>query len=131
MENKPGKLGAITNALNSGGIDIRAFSIADTCEFGIFRIIVREPERAAELLREKGFTAQLSEVIVAVIEDRQGAFDKIVSALSRKNIDIQYLYSFMGEKEPRAQVVIKTGDMEKARRVLSDCGVLLLNDDEI
>ena len=77
MENKPGKMSAITGILRDANIDVRALSIADTTEFGILRMIVREPERAAALLREHNMTAQISDVLVAVIEDHTGVLDEI------------------------------------------------------
>ena len=114
VENKPGQLGKITKVLKNAEIDIRAFSVADTVEFGILRLIVNKPEKASELLRSAGFTAQLTNVIVAVMKDRIGAFDEIVSYLAEENIDVQYVYSFIGEIEATGRVAIHTDDMEKA-----------------
>ncbi len=131
MENKPGKIGAITKVLNEHKIDIRAFSIADTCEFGILRMIVRDPEHTAETLRAAGFTAQLNEVLVAVIEDHIGAFDTVVRLLSKNDIDIRYMYSFMGEREYKARVVINAADMKKALVVLQKNDVELLDEASI
>lgn len=131
MENKPGKLAKITKILKEEKIDIRAFSIADTTEFGILRLIVNEPERGAVLLRDAGFTAQLNQVLVAVMQDRIGAFDEIVSYLSDENIDIRYLYSFIGEIAATGRVVICADDMKKAAEVLKAQGVRLSAPDEI
>ena len=46
VENKPGRLKAMTNILKDNKIDIRALSIADTKDFGILRLIVNDPEKA-------------------------------------------------------------------------------------
>lgn len=122
MENKEGKLGNITALLRNENIDIRAFSIADTTEFGIFRIIVKEPERAVEVLRNAGLTAQLNEVIVADMSDRIGSFDEIIQPLCDAEINIKYLYSFIGEKEASGRVAIGVDDMNRAICVLKECG---------
>ena len=50
VENKEGKLVTITDAISNAKIDIRAMSVADTQDFGIFRLIVTEPEKAKEAL---------------------------------------------------------------------------------
>ena len=50
VENKEGKLVTITDAIANAGIDIRAMSVADTQDFGIFRLIVTEPEKAKQAL---------------------------------------------------------------------------------
>ena len=131
MENKEGKLGNITRILREEKIDIRAFSIADTTEFGIFRVIVKEPGRAIEVLRRKGLTAQLNEVIVAVLKDRIGSFDEVVRALSDEGIDIKYLYSFIGEKEAAGRVASCADNMKKAVLTLQNCGCELSSQNEI
>ena len=52
VENKPGRLADITGFLADGGISIRAFSIADTTDFGILRLIVSDTDKAAKVLKE-------------------------------------------------------------------------------
>jgi len=131
MENKAGKLGNITGVLRTEKIDIRAFSIADTTEFGIFRIIVKEPERAVEVLRNAGMTAQLNNVIVAVMADKIGSFDDVVRPICDAGIDIKYLYSFIGEKEATGRVAICADDMHKAVSVLTEQGIQLSTQEEI
>ncbi|MBR5155808.1 MAG: hypothetical protein IKW62_04960 [Clostridia bacterium] len=131
MENKAGKLGNITGLLRKGNIDIRAFSIADTTEFGIFRIIVKDPMRAVEILRENNMTAQVNDVIVAVMADKVGAFDEVVQPICDAGIDIKYLYSFIGEKEATGRVAICVDDMKKAIAILRERGVELSTQDTI
>ena len=131
MENKPGKMSAITGILRDANIDVRALSIADTTEFGILRMIVREPERAAALLRDHGMTAQISDVLVAVIEDRTGVLDEIVRTLSDNAIDIRFLYSFMGEKKAVSQLVICTDDMKKTLKLLQENNFTILSETDI
>ena len=131
MENKAGKLGNITGLLKKENIDIRAFSIADTTEFGIFRIIVKEPHRAVEVLRGQGMTAQLNDVIVAVMTDKIGSFDEVVQPICDAGIDIKYLYSFIGEKEATGRVAICVDDMNRALELLKNHGIELSTQETI
>ncbi len=131
MENKAGKLGNITSLLKSENIDIRAFSIADTTEFGIFRIIVKEPQRAVDVLRSQGMTAQVNDVIVAVMADRIGSFDDVVQPICDAGIDIKYLYSFIGEKEATGRVAICVDDMVRAAELLKTHRIELSTQDTI
>ena len=39
VENKQGSLSSVTGILAAAGVDIRAFTVADTTDFGILRII--------------------------------------------------------------------------------------------
>lgn len=122
MENKVGKIGEITAILNEAGIDIRAFCISDTTEFGILRLIVRSPERAAELLRAAGMTAQLSDVVVVSINDKVGSLAEIAECLSENGINIQYMYSFMSEKLSRGHVALFSSNLEKLAETLQNAG---------
>ncbi len=131
MENKDGKFGAITKILKEEHIDIRAFSISDTNDFGILRLIVREPEHAARLLRSAGLTAQLNDVIVIDIKDRTGSLDEIVKPLSDRHINIQYMYSFMGEKEKAGRLVLMTNNMKATLDALLELGFGIPSQEEI
>lgn len=131
MENKAGRLGNITGLLRKENIDIRAFCITDTTEFGIFRVIVKEPMRAVEILRNAGMTAQLNDVIVAVMPDQIGSFDKLVQPVCDAGIDIRYLYSFIGEKEAEGRVAICVDDMKNAVKVLKESGCTISAQEDI
>lgn len=131
MENKAGKLGIITNILSAANIDIRAFSIADTAEFGILRLIVKEPERAVKILREANMTAQETDVIVAVMPDKVGAFDRLVGLICDAGINISYVYSFIGEKESTGRVAICAEDMKGVYEILEKNGCRLSTQSEI
>ena len=54
IENKAGRLAEVTEILAKEKIDIRAVSAADTSDFGILRLIVREPQKAVPILRDAG-----------------------------------------------------------------------------
>ena len=131
IENSEGKLGNITGILRKEKIDIRAFSIADNAEFGILRLIVKEPDRAIEVLRAKGLTAQLNEVIVAVMPDKIGSFDSVVKPICEEGINIKYLYSFIGEKEATGRIAICADDMKKALLALQNSGCEISSQDKI
>lgn len=131
VENKAGQLRKITKILRDEKIDIRAFSVADTVEFGILRLIVSTPDKAVELLRNAGLTAQVTEVLVAVMKDRIGAFDEIVSYLAEENIDVQYVYSFIGEIAATGRVAIRTDNMEGAYEALVKNGIEISKQESI
>ena len=50
LENKPGTLSQLTQALFDGNINMRALSLADSKDFGIVRIIADDPVKADEIL---------------------------------------------------------------------------------
>ena len=64
IENKSGTLQRVLNLLKEAGIQLIASTIADTVEYGIYRIICSEPKRAYETLKEAGISVALSDVFL-------------------------------------------------------------------
>ena len=95
MENRPGRLYKLTNALGKAGIDFVTLSIADTKDFGIVRFIARDNERAYEILKKEGFTVGITELIGVEVDDKPNALAEVVALMEEANMNIEYLYSFV------------------------------------
>ena len=89
IENQPGKLSEVTQVLGENGIDMSALSLADTTDFGILRLIVDDPERAANVLREHHFIVKLTDVVAAVMDDRPGGLTAILSLLAVAIVSVE------------------------------------------
>ena len=59
-ENKKGALQAMTNALYEAGINIWGSVTNDGAEYGINRMVVSDPDKAKEVLTERGDTSAVS-----------------------------------------------------------------------
>jgi len=96
LENKQGRLAAVTKLLAEEGVNIRALSIADTSDFGILRLIVNEPDKAYKVLKEQGFTVSMTEVIGVAMSDEPGGLAGVMEILEKRQVNIEYLYAFVG-----------------------------------
>ena len=130
VENKRGRLAEITKAIAEAEVDIRALSIADTTDFGILRLIVDQPEKAAIALKEKGITVSVTNVIAVGINDTPGAFSVPMQILADADIDVEYMYAFITRKSEKAYVILRVADNASAAKVLSDKGVEILTEEE-
>lgn len=131
VENKPGKLVEVIEAIGAKGIDMRALSIADTTDFGILRLIVDKPSLALEVLREADCVTSVTQVIAAEISDTPGSLAKVLRILSDAGISIEYVYAFITHKEGEAYVIIRAEDNEKAIAVLTAQGIRLATSKEL
>ena len=131
VENKEGKLVTITDAIAKAGIDIRAMSVADTQDFGIFRLIVTDPEKAKEALESSGCFVSITNVVGVSIPDEPGSLAKVVSILARYNINIEYMYAFITISKKFASVVLRVADNEAAEKILVENGIKLLEEKDI
>lgn len=129
LENKTGRLTEVLTVLGEEQINIKALTVADTSDFGILRMIVSDPQRAMNLLRNKGFSVNLTEVIAIATPCEAGSFARALALISEKNISIEYLYGFsIGQK---AAIVMRTEDTQQALEALQNSKMDLLNAEEL
>ena len=131
VENKEGKLREITDILAKAGIDIRALSIADTSEFGILRLIVRDPHKAKALLEKNGFVATINDVVGVEINDRLGGLAEIVRLFAERDINMEYMYAFLTRTENKAYLVVRVDDASEVENLLESEKIRILTPADI
>lgn len=131
LENKSGRLAHVTKVLGDAGINIRALSIADTSDFGILRLIVNDPVKAYRILKEEGFTASETEVIAVSMPDSPGGLATVLDQMSEENLNIEYLYAFLGMKDNEALVVFKVEDIAKAKTSFKNKGIKFMEEQDL
>ncbi len=131
VENKPGRLAEITGFLAEGGVSIRAFSIADTTDFGILRLIVSDTQKAAEVLKAAGVAVSITEVVGISIPDVTGAFAKVVKVLADAGENVEYAYAFLTPEAGHAYVIVRVDDNAVATAVLQENGIAVIDEDSI
>ncbi|HDN74436.1 acetolactate synthase [Archaeoglobales archaeon] len=123
VENKPGRLAAVTEKLFEKGINIRAFTIAEAGDFGIIRMVVDKTDEAYRTLKDSGFTVSLTDVIAVEVEDKPGSLHRIAKVLGDQGINIEYVYAFTS-REHKALIIFRVSDVDSAKKVLENLGVL-------
>ena len=119
LENKTGRINDLTKILSKHGINMHAFSMAETTDFGILRLIVSDVERAVEVLRNENFAVMLADVVCISCPNVAGALSEILEHLAQNDIFIEYMYAFAdGDK---ANVVIHPNDLDKCVAELKKC----------
>lgn len=131
VENKSGAVSSVLDTLSEHHVDLYALSIADTADFGILRLIVRDPEEVAKLLREIGFITKINKVLAIAVDDRPGGLAKPLSLLSEKGISVEYLYAFMSKSDAGALVILRTDKREEAEAALQTAKIRTLTADEV
>jgi hypothetical protein len=118
LENKSGRLTEVLEILGEENIRITALTVADTTEFGILRLIVSDPEKARELLKQRRFTVNLTEVISVSAPNEAKHYARILKILSDLEISIEYTYAFsLGDK---SIIILRCSDTEEAIKALKD-----------
>ena len=126
LENKTGRINEVTKILGKHTINMHAFSMAESTDFGILRLIVSEVDKAVEILRNADFAVMLTDVVCISMPNVAGSLSEVLENLAQNNIFIEYMYAFAdGEK---ANVVIRPNDIDKCITILNECSCNIKND---
>ena len=123
LENRPGRLSAPCEALAKANINILTMSLADTRQFGILRLIIREWEKAKQVLEEAGCVVNVTEVVAIEVADRPGGLAEILRIIEKAEINVEYTYAFTFGRGNKAILIFRFEDPDAAIETLQKQGV--------
>lgn len=126
IENKAGRVSEVSDVLGDAGVNIRGFSVSDTADYGIVRLVVDDPEKGRQVLTDKGFTVRTSDVLCLNLPDEPGGLAGVLKIVSDAGVNIEYVYSLIS-----TYVVINVADIDRALSLLKDKPVELVSQEQI
>ncbi len=129
IENSPGRLCEVTEALGKAGINLRALNLVDTGAFGQLRLLVSDVAKARSILMKMQIPAFINEVVAAEITDKPGSLASVLRPLRDANISVIFMYAFIGFSSDHAVMIFRFSDNDKAVEVLQENGIQLLDAD--
>ena len=129
IENRSGTLIKVLNALKEANIQIIASTIADTAEYGIYRLICSNPMRACDELKAANVAVALSDVFAIEIDDKPGRAADAVKSFSEAGISITYMYSFL--LRGKGILIFRTDNNELAKQVISKEGLKSVSENDL
>ena len=127
IENAPGRLFEVTSALGNAGINLRALNLVDTGAFGQLRLLVSNVAKARRILMKLEIPAFVNEVVAAEIDDKPGSLAKILQPLAKANVNVVFMYAFIGFSQGKAVMIFRFSDNDKAIEVLQGNDINLLD----
>ena len=67
VENTPGSISKVCRVLKDNDLSISTLSLADTSEFGILRLLIKESDAAAKALTAAGFVVKSADVLALTV----------------------------------------------------------------
>ena len=129
IENRSGTLIKVLEVLKQSGIQIIASTIADTAEYGIYRLICSEPKRAFDELKKAGVAVAQSDVFALELDNEPGRAADAVETFSKAGISITYMYSFLlGGK---GILIFRTDNAEQARDTIIKGGLKYIAEEDL
>ena len=117
LENRTGRINEVAKILADNGMNMQAFSMAETSDFGILRLIVQEVDKAVEVLRDASFAVMVTDVLCVSSPNVPGALSSILDKLAQNQIFIEYMYAFSDGES--ANIIIRPDDIQSAINILS------------
>jgi hypothetical protein len=131
VENKPGRLERVTEILSKARVNIRAFTVSSSYEYGVMKFLVDKPDKALEAIRSQGIPANKREILAVLMDDRPGGLHRVAKVFGQRKINIEDAYGFVVEDKKQAVLVLDVEKIDEAKRALKEEGLTTLSDQEI
>jgi hypothetical protein len=118
LENKPGTLAAVCQALADAAVNIHAISVLDAADHAVVRMVVSDPHKAIHLLGEHGVLVIERDVLMLEGRSRPGELAGIAKTLASHKVNIEYAYSATLPEASRGALILRVDNLAKAKRCL-------------
>lgn len=116
LENRTGRINEVARILADNGINMQAFSMAETADFGLLRLIVPDVDKAVEVLRAENIAVMITDVLCVNCPNVPGSLSAVLEKLASNNVFIEYMYAFSDGDS--ANVIIRPNNIDDALKVL-------------
>jgi hypothetical protein len=119
LENRPGMLARVCDALAENKINIYAISTSDTVDHTVIRMVVSDYRRAQHIFEEHGTLCVEDDVLLIEGDNKPGSLSKIAHKLATAKINIEYAYCATPPDAKKGLLVLRVHDAKKALKVLN------------
>jgi len=114
VENKPGTVNEALKILAANGINISTLSLSDTKFFGVLRLLIRDWEKARDILEANHLAVKITDVVAIEVDHAAGSLTKVLEVLDRHQVNIEYLYAFAAGLHGKAAIIFRFADPDDA-----------------
>jgi hypothetical protein len=119
LDNKPGTLARVCDALSAAKINIYAITTSDTVDHNVVRMVVSDPRKALLLFEDHGALAVESEVLLISGDNKPGSLARICKRLAGAKINIEYAYCATPPDARKGLLILRVSNAKKALKVLN------------
>ena len=124
LENKKGRFTEVAKLLGDENINMTAFTVSESSDFGILRLIVSDTDKAVATLREHKYAVTENDVICLRCPNKPGSLGYVMDIITESGAFIEYMYAF--SEGDAANVIIRPEDLNKCVEVLTDSKIEIL-----
>ena len=120
MEKALERFREITELFNDAGINIRAHSLVGHSDtpYKILRMIVDDTQTAVSVLKNRGLSVKVEDVLAVEVDHRAGGLYRILEILDEEGLELRYTYAAAHDVCQKAAMVLSFDDLDRAIEAL-------------
>ncbi len=118
LDNRPGMLARVADALAEAGINIYAITTSDTVDHSVIRLVVSDYRKALHVFEEHGTLVVEDDVLMVRGSNKPGELARIAHRLADAKVNIEYCYCATPSDAQRGLMIMRVSNPAKALKVL-------------
>ena len=119
LDNRPGMLARLADALAEAKINIYAITTSDTVDHSVIRLVVSDYQKALHVFEEHGTLVVEDDVIMLEAGNKAGELARIAHKLADAKVNIEYCYSATPPDVKKGLLVLRVSNPAKALKILN------------
>lgn len=119
LDNRPGMLARVADALAEAKINIYAITTSDTVDHTVIRLVVSDPIKALHVFEERGALVVEDDVVLIEGSNKAGELARIAQRLAEAKVNIEYCYSATPPEAKKGLLILRVSNPAKALKVLN------------
>lgn len=119
LDNRPGMLAQLADALAEAKINIYAITTSDTVDHSVIRMVVSDYRKAVHVFEERGTLVVEDDVLLVDGSNRPGALANISRRLAQAKVNIEYCYSATPPDARKGLMVMRLSNAAKGLKALN------------
>lgn len=121
----------VVKLLNANDTHVVALSVSESTDSAIARIVVSDPGRVENLLKEHNIAFGVCEVVVVELREVATQLVRLLAALFMAEVNVHFTYPLLTRPHGLAAIALHVDDTDCASSVLAGEGFKLLSQNEI
>jgi hypothetical protein len=119
LDNRPGMLARVAEALAKAKINIYAISTSDTVDHSVIRMVLSDYRKAIHVFEEHGTLVVEDDVLMIDGSNKPGELAGMAQKLADAKINIEYCYSATPSEAKKGLMIMRVSNAGKALKVLN------------
>jgi hypothetical protein len=119
LDNRPGMLARLAEALAEAKINIYAITTSDTVDHSVIRLVVNDYRKALHVFEEHGTLVVEDDILMIDGTNKPGELARLAHKLADAGVNIEYCYSATPPDAKKGLMIMRVSNANKALKILN------------